>query len=210
VTNGVVGVGVYSGPGVSGTNFTPSVAGPGTHTVVYTFTTSSNCVASNSIQVVVSAKPAAPVSLGDVVTCAGVPAMVAVSNLPATVVVYWYDEEIGGVPKVTGTNAYWPDVTTASTNTYYAEARDLQADCVSASRTPVTLAVQDCPRYLTINLQNTNTILEWFGNLGLQYSSSTNSFAWTNLVQGLGGFTNRWTNEVKEGDLMRLFRLYNP
>ncbi|MBL0358186.1 MAG: gliding motility-associated C-terminal domain-containing protein [Chitinophagaceae bacterium] len=40
-----VGAGVYSGPGVSGGNFDPAVAGVGTHTITYTYTTVAGCTA---------------------------------------------------------------------------------------------------------------------------------------------------------------------
>jgi gliding motility-associated-like protein len=58
VTNGVTGTGVYSGPGTSaGGTFNPSVAGPGTHTITYTFTSTGNCVSTITQTIVVNAKP---------------------------------------------------------------------------------------------------------------------------------------------------------
>ena len=59
VTNGVTGTGVYSGTGVDAAgNFNPSVAGPGTHTITYTFTsTAGSCVATASQTILVNAKP---------------------------------------------------------------------------------------------------------------------------------------------------------
>ena len=47
------GGGTYSGPGVSGNNFDPSVAGAGTHTVVYTYTDSLSCTNADSIAILV-------------------------------------------------------------------------------------------------------------------------------------------------------------
>ena len=44
VTNGVSGTGVFSGPGVSSSGlFNPTVAGAGTHTIRYTFSSSNSC-----------------------------------------------------------------------------------------------------------------------------------------------------------------------
>ena len=60
VTNGVTGTGVYSGPGTSsGGMFTPSVAGPGIHTIWYVFTATGNCKdsISQTIQVHAAAQP---------------------------------------------------------------------------------------------------------------------------------------------------------
>ena len=46
--------GLWSGPGVNGNSFDPSTAGPGTHTINYTFINSNNCTASEDIQIVVT------------------------------------------------------------------------------------------------------------------------------------------------------------
>ncbi|MEZ2442902.1 PKD domain-containing protein [Chitinophaga sp. RCC_12] len=60
VQNGVTGKGYYRGPATDSTgNFTPAVAGAGTHTIWYVFTTSSGCTDSISTTVVVYPKPAA-------------------------------------------------------------------------------------------------------------------------------------------------------
>ncbi|HEX6430839.1 MAG TPA: PKD domain-containing protein [Niastella sp.] len=60
VTNGVPGTGVYSGPGTTATgSFTPSVAGAGTHTITYTFTTTAGCTESITSAVTVYPKPIA-------------------------------------------------------------------------------------------------------------------------------------------------------
>jgi PKD repeat protein len=47
--------GTYSGPGVSAGSFDPSVAGVGTHTLVYTYTDQNNCTGTIPAQVVVDA-----------------------------------------------------------------------------------------------------------------------------------------------------------
>ena len=61
VTNGVTGTGVYSGPGTNAAgNFNPSIAGPGTHIITYTFTTTAgSCVSSITSSITVAAKPTA-------------------------------------------------------------------------------------------------------------------------------------------------------
>jgi gliding motility-associated-like protein len=57
VTNGVAGTGVYSGPGTDAAgNFRPLIAGPGTHTITYTFT-AGGCTASIPNTIVVHPKP---------------------------------------------------------------------------------------------------------------------------------------------------------
>lgn len=58
VTNAVPGTGMYKGPSVTGAGqFTPSAAGPGTHTIWYVFTSSAGCVDSVSQTISVYARP---------------------------------------------------------------------------------------------------------------------------------------------------------
>jgi gliding motility-associated-like protein len=60
VTNGVPGAGVYSGPGTTAAGrFTPSIAGAGTHTITYTFTTTAGCTESVTSTITVYPKPTA-------------------------------------------------------------------------------------------------------------------------------------------------------
>lgn len=60
VTNGVPGTGIYSGPGTNTAgNFSPSIAGAGTHIIWYKFTSTANCIDSISQTILVRAKPAA-------------------------------------------------------------------------------------------------------------------------------------------------------
>ena len=49
--------GTFSGPGVTGTNFTPSIAGSGIHTLTYTYTDPNGCTNVASTQVTVYALP---------------------------------------------------------------------------------------------------------------------------------------------------------
>ncbi|HEX6846257.1 MAG TPA: PKD domain-containing protein [Chitinophagaceae bacterium] len=60
VTNGVPGAGVYYGPGTSTAgDFNPSIAGAGTHTIWYKYTSNANCIDSISQTILVRAKPVA-------------------------------------------------------------------------------------------------------------------------------------------------------
>ena len=60
ITNGVPGTGIYKGPGTDAAgNFNPALAGAGTHTIWYKFTSTANCIDSVSQTIVVRAKPVA-------------------------------------------------------------------------------------------------------------------------------------------------------
>lgn len=62
LTNGSPSGGNYSGPGVTGSQFDPGVAGVGTHTLKYSFTNSSGCSDSATTSVVVSSGSSATLS----------------------------------------------------------------------------------------------------------------------------------------------------
>jgi len=72
-TNGVTGTGTYSGPGVSADGlFDPNVAGPGVHTITYSFTSAGGCTASITNTVEVYPRPAASFTAsGNNSTCLG-------------------------------------------------------------------------------------------------------------------------------------------
>ena len=60
VSNGVAGIGQYTGVGISSGNmFNPAIAGEGSHQVKYVFTTSAGCSDSASTSIVVHPKPQA-------------------------------------------------------------------------------------------------------------------------------------------------------
>lgn len=77
VENGVLGKGRYRGPGTDATgNFTPSVAGTGTHTIWYIFDTDAGCADSISTTIAVYPKPVATFT-ADQNVCLGVAANIS-------------------------------------------------------------------------------------------------------------------------------------
>ncbi|QHT71730.1 PKD domain-containing protein [Rhodocytophaga rosea] len=58
--------GVFTGKGISGSSFNPSIAGVGTHTIRYTYSDGNGCINYDDQQVVINAVPVANFSLRDV------------------------------------------------------------------------------------------------------------------------------------------------
>ncbi|MCF8297277.1 MAG: hypothetical protein K9J13_07025, partial [Saprospiraceae bacterium] len=54
--------GAFSGPGISGNTFNPTIAGVGTHTIVYIFTDATGCTGSSNQSVVVNSLPSLSIS----------------------------------------------------------------------------------------------------------------------------------------------------
>ncbi len=72
VTNGVSGTGLYSGPGTSANGmFDPNVAGPGVHTITYTFTSTGGCTASITGTITVYPRPNASFTVSNNDACLG-------------------------------------------------------------------------------------------------------------------------------------------
>ena len=59
-TGGTPSGGVYSGPGVTGENLSPSIAGIGNHTITYTYTNINGCITSDSKLMTVNPLPGTP------------------------------------------------------------------------------------------------------------------------------------------------------
>lgn len=133
--------GVYSGTGVSGSNFNASAAGVGTHTVTYTYTDANGCSNSASKNIIVTPVPGAPAA-SDVESC-----FTNILDLTATGInLKWYSDaaltnEVGtGTPFATGRTA-------VGTYTYY--VTQTVNGCESAATT-VRLSIYND---ITINTQ---------------------------------------------------------
>lgn len=87
--------------------------------------------------------PVAPpqVLAGELRVCEGEALPELIANVPSGVTVDWYSSQTGGTRLATGTDRFTPP----AAGTYFAEARKLMNDCVSSSRTPVSLIVNPLP-----------------------------------------------------------------
>lgn len=83
----------------------------------------------------------APVSAGDVSFCTGdaIPALSV--SVGAGETVDWYDATTMGTLLLAGSSTYTP----ATVGTYYAETREINTGCLSATRTAVTLTMDSLP-----------------------------------------------------------------
>ena len=105
--------GVYSGTGVSGTNFDASVAGVGTHSITYTYTDPDGCTNFATKDIIVTAVPSAPTA-SDRECCVS-----NILDLEATGTnLKWYSDAALTSLLATGT-PFATGETTAGTYTYY-------------------------------------------------------------------------------------------
>ncbi len=105
--------GTYSGTGVSGTNFNPSEAGPGPHTITYIYTDALGCSNSAIKNITVTPVPSPP-SATDVDCC-----VTNIADLVASGTnLIWYSDE--ALTTVAGTGSpFATGITVAGTYTYY-------------------------------------------------------------------------------------------
>ena len=72
LNQGVPSGGVYSGAGVVGNSFNPSIAGPGTHSITYAFTNNIGCTGTDTKDILVEALPNAGMN-GSSIVCSSAP-----------------------------------------------------------------------------------------------------------------------------------------
>ena len=115
---------------------------PGT-TTTYTVNGSNaiGCTASAQVTVTVNPVPAAPV-VNNMTICTGNTATLQVQSPQAGYSYSWYDAATGGALLTTGTSYTTPVLT--SNTTYYVQATNA-TNCVSATRTAVTVTVTNLP-----------------------------------------------------------------
>ncbi len=138
--------GTYSGPGVSGTNFNASEAGPGTHTITYNYTAGS---CSNSVikDIIVTPPPAAPLAT-DMDCCE-----TNIRDLEATGSnLIWYSDP--GLTLIAGTGTpFATGEATAGSYTYYVTQT---VDGCESSATEVSLSIHND---IVINTQPGNQMI---------------------------------------------------
>jgi gliding motility-associated-like protein len=91
------------------------------------------------------------VSNGDKTICSNTSMPPLTVSTNATTGVNWYDAPTGGNLLVTNNVSYTP----TSAGTYYAEAYDLNTNCTSSSRTPVSLKVLSLP---SVSISSANSV----------------------------------------------------
>lgn len=97
--------------------------------------------------------PAAPTSNGNTAICQGDPAVTLSVTAPSGQAVDWYATPTGGLPLVSSSATY----ATNLGGTYYAGSRNPANDCVSATRTAVTLTVNPAPGAPSITVGGNTT-----------------------------------------------------
>jgi len=110
--------------------------GPITHTV--TVVDDNGCSTTVQVTLTEPAEVMPPTNPGNLTVCGTLPAtqtIMATADVPVDHIIVWYDAAVGGSPVA------MPTLNTIGSVTYYAEAMYLPTGCVSLSRTPVTLQI---------------------------------------------------------------------
>ncbi|MEI8204723.1 MAG: hypothetical protein WCH34_17015, partial [Bacteroidota bacterium] len=116
---------------------------PGTYNVYCEMISSEICISanpaiSNTLILTVNPIPDPPISGGNVVVCSNQLPATLVDIVPVGMNVNWYDAQIGGNLLASGTNYI-----TSTPGTYYNETVDPISGCTSATRTAVSLTVNN-------------------------------------------------------------------
>lgn len=143
VTNGITGTGVYSGPGTTAAGmFDPNVAGPGVHTITYTFTSAGGCTETITSTIEVYPRPTALFTV-DAGACLGQSVTITPSSsIPSGAITNWnWNLGDGNTPTYTNGNPF--NVTYAATGNYNVQLVNISDQgCISE---PVSLPVRVSP-----------------------------------------------------------------
>jgi len=173
--------GTFSGPGVSGTTFSPTVAGVGTHTIVYEASAGVNCTKTTSIQVVVNANPATT-DPSDQTVCNGAStSAVNFSSTPAGATFNWTNNNTS-----IGLGASGSGNISAFTATNSGTSNAVATIDVTATANGCTGA----PQQFTITVKPTPTVTDP-SDQTLCNGESTNAVTFSGAVAGT---TFGWTN----------------
>ena len=107
-----------------------------------------NCSTTQSVSITVNALPSAPNSSGNVTACSTAGNQSLTVSTGAGETADWFAASTGGTVLASGDNVL--SYSTATANTYYAEAQNTTTGCSSASRTGVTLTVNNSPAAPTV------------------------------------------------------------
>jgi gliding motility-associated-like protein len=160
------------------TGTTVSVSPGSTTTYTVNATNAIGCTASAQVTVTVNAVPAAP-TVNNVAVCPGADATLQVQGPVAGYTYNWYNVATGGSPLATGTSYTVTNVTANAT--YYVEAVNT-TNCISATRTAVTITVNALPAAPVVN----NMTVCPFGTVILQIQNPQPGFTY-NWYNGSAG-----------------------
>jgi gliding motility-associated-like protein len=115
--NGAPGGGTFSGPGVSGNVFNPSVAGAGIHNIVYSYTSTAGCSRTNSTTIEVFPRPTASFSMNNSICLDGNTTLTNTSTISAGSITTWnWNLGDGNTPSYPNGNPF--NVSYANANSY--------------------------------------------------------------------------------------------
>ena len=127
LTNGTPIGGTYSGPGISGSTFDPSIAGVGTHTIKYIATNSAGCTDSTTTSISVNAAPNAALAAFSAL-CSNSPTQTLAGGTPS-----------GGTYFINGTVSTTINPSSLTAGTYSIKYRVQVGTCADSATQNITI-----------------------------------------------------------------------
>jgi gliding motility-associated-like protein len=187
VTNGVTGTGVYSGPGTTAAGqFNPALAGYGTHTIKYVFTSAAGCADSVTQTILVHARPRTNFTIpaGGCLPVGGLVTFTNTTNIPDGQGVTWLWNF--GDPNANGSNPNTSTLQNPSHNyfdgTYSIKLEATTANgCYKDTTIQATLRVKPSLSYTTLN-----AVCENAPAFSIASATVTNGVTGTGVYSGPG------------------------
>ncbi len=164
--------------------------------ITITVTDGNSCVNSISVNSPVCSCPPvnAPVSGGNKAYCSGSSVPSISATVQAGETVDWYAAAFGGSALATGVTSYTP----SGAGTYYAEARNTSSNCVSSTRTGITVTLNSLPVVSitgasSVCIGQTTTLSPTSGGSWVSDSPGVASVNSSGVVTGLSAGTATFT-----------------
>ncbi len=174
LNTGVPAGGIYSGNGVTGSSFNPLTAGPGTHTITYTYTDINNCTNTAVQNVTVYQAPTVSVSPANATVCLG-----NVVNLTASGATNYTWAPPAGLSGTTGTSVA---ASPAATSTYVVTGETngctntASVTVTVVTNIPITIVPANpsiCPGSYTVLTATGAATYTWAPPIGLSNTSGS-------------------------------------
>ena len=187
VTNGVTGTGVYSGPGTTAAGqFNPALAGYGTHTIKYVFTSAAGCADSVTQTILVHARPRTNFTIpaGGCLPVGGLVTFTNTTNIPDGQGVTWLWNF--GDPNANGSNPNTSTLQNPSHN-YFDGTYSIKLEATTANGCFKDTTIQATFKVTpALNYAALNPVCENIAPFSIANATVTNGVTGTGVYSGPG------------------------
>jgi gliding motility-associated-like protein len=187
LNGGATAGGTWSGPGVSGTTFTPSSAGSGSHTITYTVG-SGLCSATQTGTIVVNPLPVATATPSSQTICSGSVTGISLSSSIGGTTFNWTVVQSGVTGATNGSGSSIAQTLNATGSSAGTATYTITPTAGGCNGNPITVTITVNPRPVATATPSTQTICSGAASsIALSSNVAGTTFSWTVSQSGATG-----------------------